>query len=189
MPVFGVCVCFSYSQAIGSNQETISHHGQVRGVHFSSGHYIIWMFLFLASCYWSGALSFFQLAITCYYICQEKQPFDRIEVTREQALEMFSDNSFKVSKLLGLTRCNLLHHNKTVPIYSRDFNFHFLLCGTFLIRSFFDCYNQVEIINDLPADKTITVYRCGPLVDLCRGPHIPNTSFVKAFKCLKVMFT
>ncbi|KAJ7953654.1 threonine--tRNA ligase, mitochondrial [Quillaja saponaria] len=44
---------------------------------------------------------------------------------------------------------------------------------------------KVEIINDLPADKTITVYRCGPLVDLCRGPHIPNTSFVKALACLK----
>ncbi|KAI7757002.1 hypothetical protein M8C21_003379, partial [Ambrosia artemisiifolia] len=43
----------------------------------------------------------------------------------------------------------------------------------------------VEIISDLPEDKTITVYRCGPLVDLCRGPHIPNTSFVKAFACLK----
>lgn len=47
---------------------------------------------------------------------------------------------------------------------------------------------QVEIINQLPEGKTITVYRCGPLVDLCRGPHIPNTSFVKAFACLKVMF-
>jgi len=46
--------------------------------------------------------------------------------------------------------------------------------------------DQIEIINDLPADKTITVYRCGPLVDLCRGPHIPNTSFVKAIACLKV---
>ncbi|KAH6756667.1 hypothetical protein C2S51_038898, partial [Perilla frutescens var. frutescens] len=68
----------------------------------------------------------------------EKQPFERIEVTRQQALDMFSDNPFKV-----------------------------------------------EIIKDLPEDKTITVYRCGPLVDLCRGPHIPNTSFVKAFSCLK----
>ncbi|OIV93086.1 hypothetical protein TanjilG_20748 [Lupinus angustifolius] len=43
----------------------------------------------------------------------------------------------------------------------------------------------IEIITDLPPDKTITVYRCGPLVDLCRGPHIPNTSFVKAIACLK----
>ncbi|XP_041999245.1 threonine--tRNA ligase, mitochondrial 1-like [Salvia splendens] len=68
----------------------------------------------------------------------EKQPFERIEVTRQQAIDMFSDNPFKV-----------------------------------------------EIIKDLPEDKTITVYRCGPLVDLCRGPHIPNTAFVKAFSCLK----
>ncbi|KAI3818152.1 hypothetical protein L1987_11955 [Smallanthus sonchifolius] len=68
----------------------------------------------------------------------EQQPFERIEVSREQALEMFSDNKFKV-----------------------------------------------EIISDLPEDKTITVYRCGPLVDLCRGPHIPNTGFVKAIACLK----
>ncbi|OIW10553.1 hypothetical protein TanjilG_15925 [Lupinus angustifolius] len=45
----------------------------------------------------------------------------------------------------------------------------------------------IEIINDLPADETITVYRCGPLVDLCRGPHISNTSFVKAIACLKVI--
>lgn len=52
----------------------------------------------------------------------------------------------------------------------------------------FTNYTQVEIINELPEDKTITVYRCGPLVDLCRGPHIPNTSFVKAIACLKVSF-
>eukprot|EP00271_Cylindrocystis_brebissonii_P011536 TRINITY_DN29384_c0_g1_i1.p1 TRINITY_DN29384_c0_g1~~TRINITY_DN29384_c0_g1_i1.p1 ORF type:complete len:771 (-),score=164.35 TRINITY_DN29384_c0_g1_i1:568-2880(-) len=69
---------------------------------------------------------------------KDKQPFERIEVTREQALEMFGNNPFKV-----------------------------------------------EIIKELPDDKTITVYRCGPLVDLCRGPHIPNTSHVKAFACLK----
>eukprot|EP00252_Welwitschia_mirabilis_P001417 TRINITY_DN11281_c1_g1_i1.p1 TRINITY_DN11281_c1_g1~~TRINITY_DN11281_c1_g1_i1.p1 ORF type:complete len:742 (+),score=130.72 TRINITY_DN11281_c1_g1_i1:123-2348(+) len=68
----------------------------------------------------------------------EKQPFERIEVSRQQALEIFAENPFKV-----------------------------------------------EIINELPEDKTITVYRCGPLVDLCRGPHIPNTSHVKAFACLK----
>ncbi|PKU69661.1 Threonine--tRNA ligase, mitochondrial [Dendrobium catenatum] len=68
----------------------------------------------------------------------EKQPFERIEVSKEQALEMFVENQFKE-----------------------------------------------KIINQLPDDKTITVYRCGPLVDLCRGPHIPNTSFVKAFACLK----
>ncbi|KAK3011055.1 hypothetical protein RJ639_012465 [Escallonia herrerae] len=79
------------------------------------------------------AVLFYLLLLTI-----EKQPFERIEVSKEQALEMFSDNKFKI-----------------------------------------------EIIEDLPGDKTITVYRCGPLVDLCRGPHIPNTSFAKAFTCLK----
>ncbi|KAL0799743.1 hypothetical protein Bca101_054918 [Brassica carinata] len=68
---------------------------------------------------------------------REGHPFERIEVTRGQALEMFSDdNTFKA-----------------------------------------------ELLTE---DKT-TVYRCGPLVDLCSGPHIPNTSFVKAFKCLNVI--
>lgn len=32
-------------------------------------------------------------------LIQEKQPFERIEVSRDQALDMFSDNPFKVSKL------------------------------------------------------------------------------------------
>ncbi|KAK1662806.1 hypothetical protein QYE76_050965 [Lolium multiflorum] len=66
----------------------------------------------------------------------EKQPFERIKVSRVEALEMFAENQFKV-----------------------------------------------EIIKELPEDLAITVYRCGDLVDLCRGPHIPNTSFVKAFAC------
>ncbi|KAL5702594.1 threonine--tRNA ligase [Ranunculus cassubicifolius] len=71
-------------------------------------------------------------------VVEEKQPFERIQVSREHALNLFSGNEFKV-----------------------------------------------EIIKDLPEDETITVYKCGPLVDLCSGPHIPNTSFVKAFACLK----
>jgi threonyl-tRNA synthetase len=30
-----------------------------------------------------------------------------------------------------------------------------------------------------------TVYRCGPFIDLCRGPHLPDTGRVKAFKITK----
>ncbi|KAI3913098.1 hypothetical protein MKW98_007114 [Papaver atlanticum] len=71
-------------------------------------------------------------------VVNEKQPFELIEVTRQQALEMFSENKFKV-----------------------------------------------EIIEELPEDKAIAVYRCGPLVDLCSGPHIPSTSFIKAISLLK----
>eukprot|EP01113_Clastostelium_recurvatum_P009110 TRINITY_DN1434_c0_g1_i2.p1 TRINITY_DN1434_c0_g1~~TRINITY_DN1434_c0_g1_i2.p1 ORF type:complete len:716 (+),score=238.79 TRINITY_DN1434_c0_g1_i2:55-2202(+) len=48
-------------------------------------------------------------------------------------------------------------------------------------------YNKfkVEVISKIPAEETVTLYKCGPLVDLCRGPHLPNTSYVKAFKPTK----
>ncbi|PSC73319.1 threonine-tRNA mitochondrial [Micractinium conductrix] len=64
---------------------------------------------------------------------KEKQNFERIEVSREEALSMFQENKFKV-----------------------------------------------EIISDLPAEAVISCYRCGPMVDLCHGPHVPNTGLLKA---------
>lgn len=42
---------------------------------------------------------------------------------------------------------------------------------------------KVELINDL-ADGTITTYTQGSFTDLCRGPHLPNTSYIKAIKIL-----
>lgn len=42
---------------------------------------------------------------------------------------------------------------------------------------------KVELINDL-ADGTITTYTQGSFTDLCRGPHLPNTSYIKALKIL-----
>ncbi|MBR6625062.1 MAG: threonine--tRNA ligase, partial [Mailhella sp.] len=44
---------------------------------------------------------------------------------------------------------------------------------------------KVEIIEELDAD-TVSLYRCGDFLDLCRGPHIPGTGAVKAFKLLSV---
>jgi len=40
---------------------------------------------------------------------------------------------------------------------------------------------KVELIQDLPAE-TVSLYRQGDFIDLCRGPHLPSTSFCKAFK-------
>jgi len=64
---------------------------------------------------------------------KEKQSFQRIVVTRDEALAMFQENKFKI-----------------------------------------------EIIQGLPPDATISVYRVGPMVDLCSGPHIPDTSILRA---------
>lgn len=44
---------------------------------------------------------------------------------------------------------------------------------------------KLELINDLQ-DGTITFYQQGDFVDLCRGPHIPHTGFLKAVKLLNV---
>ncbi|AMO57350.1 threonyl-tRNA synthetase [Endozoicomonas montiporae] len=45
---------------------------------------------------------------------------------------------------------------------------------------------KVEIINDLPESETISVYRQGEWMDLCRGPHVPSTGKLKAFKLMRV---
>ncbi|XP_025195109.1 threonine--tRNA ligase, cytoplasmic isoform X2 [Melanaphis sacchari] len=71
-------------------------------------------------------------------IVKEKQPFERLEVSKEDLLEMFKYNEFKV---------RILKEKVTTP--------------------------------------TTTIYRCGPLIDLCRGPHIRHTGKVKAFKVVK----
>lgn len=72
-------------------------------------------------------------------IIKDKQPFERLVMTKEELLEMFRDNPYKV-----------------------------------------------RLIQDKIADGTSsTVYRCGPLIDLCRGPHIPHTGRIKAFEVLK----
>ncbi|UCG38679.1 MAG: threonine--tRNA ligase [bacterium] len=42
---------------------------------------------------------------------------------------------------------------------------------------------KVELIRDLE-DETVSVYRQGEFVDMCRGPHVPHTGYVKAFKLL-----
>ena len=44
---------------------------------------------------------------------------------------------------------------------------------------------KVELIEDLGAD-TVSLYRQGDFVDLCRGPHIPSTGLLKAFKLTSV---
>ncbi|RTG83207.1 threonyl-tRNA synthetase [Schistosoma bovis] len=64
----------------------------------------------------------------CHSICKENQPFERLEMKKEDLLKMFAYNEFKC-----------------------------------------------RIIRDKIDTPTTTVYRCGPLIDLCRGPHVRHT--------------
>ncbi|RKP21294.1 cytoplasmic threonine-tRNA ligase Trs1 [Rozella allomycis CSF55] len=66
-------------------------------------------------------------------------PFERLELSKEQLLDMFKYNKFK----------------------------------------------QQFIQEKIADGEKSTVYRCGPLIDLCRGPHVRSTSVIKAFEVLK----
>ena len=71
-------------------------------------------------------------------IVKEKQPFERLEIKKEDLMEMFKYNEFKL---------RILKNKVTTP--------------------------------------TTTAYRCGPLIDLCRGPHVRHTGKIKAFQLTK----
>lgn len=73
-------------------------------------------------------------------IASRDQPFQREEIKREEALELFQ-------------RLN------------EDF--------------------KVELLQELP-EETVSLYRVGEFVDLCRGPHAPSTGYLKHFKLLSV---
>jgi len=43
-----------------------------------------------------------------------------------------------------------------------------------------------QIIDSIPANETLSLYKQGDFTDLCRGPHVPNTNHLKAFKLTKL---
>lgn len=49
-----------------------------------------------------------------------------------------------------------------------------------------DDHLKLELIRDLPEDSVITIYEQGEFFDLCRGPHLPSTGHIKAFKLMSV---
>eukprot|EP01083_Nonionella_stella_P318749 1166659_1 len=69
------------------------------------------------------------------------QAFERIEMTRSEAEEMFKFNKYK-QEIIG------------------------------------DIFDTKDV-------ETVSAYRCGDLIDLCIGPHIPNTNRIKSFKITK----
>jgi threonyl-tRNA synthetase len=45
---------------------------------------------------------------------------------------------------------------------------------------------KVQILEDIPEEQDLSFYKQGDFIDLCRGPHIPNTGKLQAFKLTKV---
>jgi len=89
---------------------------------------------------------------------KEKQKFERLVVTKEKLLEMFN---------VGST----CFRTSIVDLITWQYN----------------KYKQYLIQSKIPDGTSTTVYRCGPMIDLCVGPHIPHTGKIKAFMITKVM--
>lgn len=47
-------------------------------------------------------------------------------------------------------------------------------------------YYKIKIIEKLPVNESLSLYTQGNFTDLCKGPHVPNTSYLKAFKLMRV---
>ena len=45
---------------------------------------------------------------------------------------------------------------------------------------------KAKIIEDIPEDQELSLYKQGDFIDLCRGPHVPSTGKLKAFKLMKL---
>ncbi|KAA8485342.1 threonyl-tRNA synthetase [Arcticibacter tournemirensis] len=88
----------------------------------------------------------------------------------------FSSDDFKdiENKMLELARSKSEYVRK--PVSKADAEAYFTEKG--------DEY-KLDLIKDLP-DGSITFYTQGNFTDLCRGPHIPNTGFIKAVKLMNV---
>lgn len=54
-----------------------------------------------------------------------------------------------------------------------------------LMNDFAETYKK-ELINDLPSGEEISFYKQGDFIDLCRGPHLPSTGKIKAFKLTSI---
>ncbi|MFN3909823.1 MAG: threonine--tRNA ligase [Candidatus Anstonellaceae archaeon] len=84
-------------------------------------------------------------------IIEEDQPFERVEVSKQKALEIYKNNKYKVEIISELEE----KEGQKISIY----------------------YNRKTAKSPKDAKE---------FFDLCTGPHVPSTSYIKAFKILKI---
>jgi len=79
--------------------------------------------------------------------------------------------------------------NKMAEIAAKDFQVSRKLMprdeAIALFRDMGEKY-KAEIISDIPQGEDISLYQQGEFIDRCRGPHVPSTGKLKAFKLMKV---
>ena len=98
-----------------------------------------------------------------YYDFARKTPFTPDDLVRIEA---------EMTKIVGEA------HPVTRSLMSRD-----------EAVAFFKAKNEhykAEIVGSIPANEDLSLYAQGEFIDLCRGPHVPNTSKLRAFKLMKI---
>ncbi|MBF0408374.1 MAG: threonine--tRNA ligase [Candidatus Riflebacteria bacterium] len=122
-------------------------------------------------------------------------------IMAEAVLKMFPDAQFGIGPIIDngfyydflLSRSLTPEDLKTIEtemnqIISRKEKFDYKLLDRNEALEMFKKLNQpfkLELINDLP-DQKLSVYSQGAFVDLCRGPHLPDSGFAKHFKLLNI---
>ncbi len=79
--------------------------------------------------------------------------------------------------------------NKMSQIVARKYDVERIVVSRGEALEFFKKQGEIykcEIINSIPEDETISLYKQGEFTDLCRGPHVPNIDKLKVFKILKL---
>ncbi len=98
-----------------------------------------------------------------YYDFARKNPF-----TPDDLKSIEAEMKKIAGEVLPITR-SLMNRNDAVQFFKNK-NEHY----------------KAEIIESIPANEDLSLYSQGEFIDLCRGPHVPNTNKLKAFKVMKV---
>lgn len=98
-----------------------------------------------------------------YYDFAYKRPFTQDDLTAiERRMEALAEQDLPVSR-------TIMAREEAVKFF-RDMGEEY----------------KAEIIASIPSDEPISLYRQGEFIDLCRGPHVPSTGALKAFRLTKV---
>ncbi len=118
-----------------------------------------------------------------------KELYPEVQITIGPAIEngfyydIYREESFTPEDLEKIERrmAEIVDRNESIErqVWDRDEAIRYF-------KSIGEHY-KAEIISDLPEDQSITIYKQGNFLDLCRGPHLPSTAKVgKAFKLMKL---
>src|SRR3989338_8623614 len=125
-----------------------------------------------------------------------------LPIEKDATLKLITDRDDASLEIIRHSTAHLLAHAvKTLfpsaqvtigPVIEDGFYYDFAFGRPFTpedlieIEKKMEEHYKVQIIRDIPENETLTIYEQDNFVDLCRGPHVPRTGLLKAFKLTKL---